>query len=102
MTFALNDKYATAVQVRQAARSGQFSRDTAGQAPDQVQANLIVLPQKYAADFRLLCARNPVSCCLLGESTAPGEVGFDTNLAADIDVRTDAPGYNVSAQSFVH
>lgn len=95
MTIDLSIKYPTAVQVRHAARTGAFARDTAGQSPSQVQANLIVLPERYANDFRILCERNPVSCCLLGESTAPGETGFDARLAADIDVRTDAPGYNM-------
>jgi uncharacterized protein YcsI (UPF0317 family) len=95
MTVIVTDKFPTAVQVRQAARTGQFTRVTDGQAPNQVQANLIVLPKKYADDFRILCERNPVPCCLLGESTAPGAVGFDAKLAKDIDITTDAPGYNV-------
>lgn len=60
-----------------------------------MQANLIVLPAKYAADFRALCARNPVPCPLLGETVAPGDPSLPARLAKDCDVRTDAPAYNV-------
>lgn len=87
--------YPTALSVRQAARSGTFTAPTAGLCPQQVQANLLVLPAKYASDFRGLCKRNPVSCPLLGENVAPGDPRLDSRLAADSDIRTDAPGYNM-------
>ncbi|GJN93251.1 hypothetical protein Rhopal_006298-T1 [Rhodotorula paludigena] len=57
-------------------------------------ANLIILPAKYAADFRALCARNPVPCPLLG-MTEPGNPMVPEHLAKDCDIRTDAPAYNV-------
>ncbi|RYP18489.1 hypothetical protein DL767_009829 [Monosporascus sp. MG133] len=72
--------------------------------PAYVQANLIVLPSRYAADFRLLCARNPVPCPLLAESSKPGRYdAFRSHVAGlsdlqiiapDCDVRRDAPRYN--------
>jgi uncharacterized protein YcsI (UPF0317 family) len=83
------------LDVRLACRSGIFTGDTAGLCPSHVQANLIVLPAKYADDFRGLCRRNPTSCPLLGENRAPGDVRLREDLAADGDVRYDAPGYNV-------
>ncbi len=97
----------TGLDVRHASRSGTLTVPTAGAAPSYLQANLIVLPQRYASDFRLLCARNPVPCPLLAESATPGS--FDSLLshvrandgtqplpaAADIDLRRDAPRYRV-------
>ncbi|KAK0496153.1 hypothetical protein EDD18DRAFT_1390963 [Armillaria luteobubalina] len=67
---------------------------TAGLCPGYSQANVIILPSKFAADFRLLGARNPVSCPLLGE-TKPGDPQVPEALAADSDVRTDCPSYNI-------
>lgn len=83
----------TAADVRRAAREG-LKGSTAGLAPGHVQANLIILPQKYARDFRNLCLRNPVACPLLAE-TEPGEPSFPPGVADGIDIRTDVPGYNV-------
>ena len=77
---------------------------TSGLAPSYIQANLIVLPSKYAADFRLLCLRNPVPCPILAESKfigssnelrswLPGVSG--SSIAADVDIRRDIPKYMV-------
>jgi uncharacterized protein YcsI (UPF0317 family) len=85
----------TASAVRLAARDGTFRGPTSGQCPGHVQANLIVLPSKYAADFRELCKRNPVPCPLLAESVAPGATAFPPGIAHGIDITTDVPGYNV-------
>jgi len=86
----------TPLDVRLACRSGQWdAASTAGVCAGFVQANLVVLPSKYAADFRALCARNPVPCPLLGETVAPGNPSLPPHLAKDCDVRTDAPAYNV-------
>lgn len=86
------ERFPTAVDVRRASKSGRFTGVTAGCAPQQVQANLIVLPKRYAEDFRNLCKRNPVACPLIGENKAPGDWGFD---AIEGDVRYDIPGYNM-------
>lgn len=116
-------KYATGVAVRHAARDKTLTNQTAGLAPSYLQANLIVLPSKYADDFRLLCARNPVPCPLLAESASPGDAtllrshlkapahlaspdGTKTNggthideivleVAKDIDIRHDFPKYRL-------
>ena len=102
----------TAIDVRLASRAGALTTPTAGLAPSYIQANLIVLPEKYADDFRLLCARNPVPCPLLAESASPGtfdrllsyvRAGGATEhqhqqtlpLATDIDLRRDAPRYRL-------
>ncbi|KAK5999764.1 hypothetical protein QM012_005170 [Aureobasidium pullulans] len=97
-------KLSTGLAVRSAAREGSLTGVTSGLAPSFLQANLIVLPSRYAADFRLLCARNPVPCPLLAESSEIGS--YDSvksyiaglkgdKIASDIDIRHDAPRYMV-------
>ncbi|KAH8167157.1 hypothetical protein CIB48_g1088 [Xylaria polymorpha] len=97
----------TGRNVRLYARSHSCS-NTSGLAPTYLQANLIILPSKYASDFRLLCARNPVPCPLVAESSAPGRwdsirshlPGLDGEaLLTDVDIRNDAPKYNVYKNS---
>ncbi|KAK3343420.1 hypothetical protein B0T25DRAFT_462905 [Lasiosphaeria hispida] len=92
----------TGLATRLASRTGTLTHPTSGLAPSYLQANLLVLPARHAPDFRLLCARNPVPCPLLASSTSPG--AFTTlqshlpahpTLAADIDLRHDAPKYRV-------
>lgn len=85
------DIAASARKLRQQIRNGEVSGSTSGLAPT-MQANLIVLPSRYANDFHNLCQRNPVPCPLL-EYTAKGY--YVTRLAEDADLRTDIPGYNV-------
>ncbi|CEL09820.1 hypothetical protein ASPCAL12949 [Aspergillus calidoustus] len=97
----------TGQEVRQAARANTHTGPTAGLAPGYIQANLIVLPSKYAADFRSLCQRNPVPCPLLAESTKPGSwdamkscIPNITSTALihpgnDLDLRRDIPRYLV-------
>jgi uncharacterized protein YcsI (UPF0317 family) len=94
--------------VRLAARAKTLSAQTSGLTPSYLQANLIVLPEKYANDFRLLCQRNPVPCPLLAESARPGAFSLLSSrlygpsngttaleVARDIDLRHDAPQYLV-------
>lgn len=91
--------------VRLAAREGTLTTPTSGLAAGYLQANLIVLPSKYASDFRNLCFRNPVPCPLLAESSSPGRYDSfrsyipgvaDTELfTSNVDIRTDIPRYNV-------
>jgi len=94
----------TGVAVRLASRNESYTSSTSGLAPSHLQANLIVLPSRYAADFRLLCKRNPVPCPLLAESTTIGSYNelqsyidgiAGSRIASDIDIRHDAPRYNV-------
>lgn len=99
-----NTKYPSGVSVRLASREGSLTGVTTGVAPSFLQANLIVLPSRYADDFRLLCARNPVPCPLLAESSKIGSYnslksyidGLSGDaIASDIDIRHDAPCYMV-------
>jgi uncharacterized protein YcsI (UPF0317 family) len=78
--------------VRLAARAG-FAGLTVGRARGFVQANLFVVPERYAEGFEAFCRANPESCPLLAVGK-PGDAALP-GLGADLDVRTDLPAYLV-------
>jgi uncharacterized protein YcsI (UPF0317 family) len=80
-------------EIRMLIRRGKWDRPTAGLAPGYAQANLVILPEKYAFDFLLFCQRNPKPCPLL-EVLEAGRTrtGF---LSSAADIRTDVPKYNI-------
>ena len=83
----------TPKEIRSLIRKGKWDKPTAGLAMGYAQANLVILPQKYAFDFLLFCQRNPKPCPLL-EVLEPGE--FRTKfLSLAADIRTDIPRYNI-------
>jgi uncharacterized protein YcsI (UPF0317 family) len=80
-------------EIRNLIRKRNWDKPTAGLAMGYAQANLVILPQKYAFDFLLFCQRNPKPCPLL-EVLEPGE--FRTKfLSLDADIRTDIPRYHI-------
>lgn len=80
-------------EVRAAARDGRLTSATHGLARGHVQANLAILPERYAFDFLRFCIRNPKPCPLI-EVTDPG--GAESEYAAPgADIRTDLPGYRI-------
>jgi uncharacterized protein YcsI (UPF0317 family) len=83
----------SAADVRAACRAGRWTGPTSGAAPGHMQVNLAIVPRACADDFRRFCDANPKPCPLLAVS-APGEPRFPS-LGADIDLRTDLPGYRV-------
>lgn len=100
---SLHKSLRTGEDVRLAARANTCTV-TSGLAPGFIQTNLIVLPSRYASDFRMLCARNTVPCPLVAESTAPGKwddfksclPGIDgRDMLPNVDIRRDAPRFNV-------
>ena len=78
---------------RLACRMGQVPGTTAGLAPGFVQGNLVILPREDAADFMRFAQANPKPCPIIGVS----DVGSPhiPSLGADLDIRTDIPGYRV-------
>jgi uncharacterized protein YcsI (UPF0317 family) len=86
----------TGRDVRLAARAG-FQGLTVGRAHGYVQANLVLLPQAFAADFERFCRLNAAACPLL----AVGEPGSTAlpSLGRNIDLRTDLPAYIVQEGS---
>jgi len=97
MTVALRASspgpYDSGHAARLACRNGSISGSTAGLAPGYVQGNLAILPRDLAADFLRFCQLNPKPCPVIGMS----EVGDPRipALGADLDIRTDLPGYRV-------
>jgi uncharacterized protein YcsI (UPF0317 family) len=84
---------ASGSDVRAAARSGQWRRATHGLARGYVQANMAIVPKRYAFDFMLFCQRNPKPCPVI-DVTDPGDP--EARFAAPgSDVRVDLPGYRV-------
>lgn len=78
--------------LRELIRSGTFTGQTSGFAAGKLQANLAILPERYAEDFETYCRLNPKPCPLVGR-TRTGDPHW-TELG-DIDLRTDLPSYNV-------
>ena len=83
--------YVTPRDVRRAAWQERFTGLTTGLAPGYVQANLAILPAADATDFVAFCNANAQSCPVLAVGK-PGDPCL-AELGADIDVRTDLPGY---------
>jgi uncharacterized protein YcsI (UPF0317 family) len=86
-------RHATGADVRQAARSGEWTGPTPGLALGYVQANLVIVPKDLAFDFLLFCQRNPKPCPVL-DVTEPGDPE-PRDIAPGADVRTDLPRYRV-------
>jgi uncharacterized protein YcsI (UPF0317 family) len=87
-------------EIRALIRKGKWDKPTAGLAMGYAQANLVILPEKYAFDFLLFCQRNPKPCPLL-EVLESGE--FRTEfLSSDADIRTDIPRYNIFQKGRLH
>ena len=74
-------------------RAGDFSGATAGLAPGNVQANLVVLPKALAHDFLRFAQANPKPCPVLAVSE-PGDPRLPS-LGEDLDIRSDLPRYRV-------
>jgi uncharacterized protein YcsI (UPF0317 family) len=78
---------------RQQIRTGAYTGYTAGIAPGFVQANICILPTKWAEDFLLYCQRNPKPCPLIARSDV-GDPRLPT-LSDGLDIRTDVPRYHI-------
>lgn len=83
----------TPQKIRLLIRKGKWDKPTAGLAMGYAQANLVILPERYAFDFLLFCQRNPKPCPLL-EVLEPGKFRTEI-LSTDADIRTDIPRYNI-------
>ena len=78
--------------VRAEIRNNAYRGHTAGLAAGKLQANLVILPARYAEDFEEFCRLNPRPCPLVGK-TRMGDPNW-TELG-DIDLRTDVPSFNI-------
>ena len=91
--FYDNLRHADQKTVRGAIRSGAYQDHTAGLADGYLQANLVILEDKYALDFMRFCQRNPKPCPVVGVSDTG--IPMMATLGQDIDIRTDVPSYNI-------
>lgn len=93
MSADVGKAVAAGAAARRAIRAGEVRGPTAGLAPGNVQANLVVLPQALAHDFLRFAQANPKPCPVLAVSE-PGDPRLP-GLGADLDIRTDLPRYRV-------
>ena len=74
-------------EVRELIRRGEITRPTAGMCGGYAQANLVILPKKYADDFKEFARKNPKPCPILEIVEGSPEVhdmGEGANLVTDI------------------
>ncbi|MHC4698102.1 MAG: putative hydro-lyase, partial [Planctomycetota bacterium] len=83
----------TGREIRARCRAGKLDRPTTRTALGYLQANLVVVTARLAADFKEFCRLNPKPCPLL-EVLPPGRYE-PTVLAPGADLRTDLPRYRV-------
>lgn len=83
----------TPQEIRGQIRQGKWSAPTSGLCPGYAQANLVVLPQKYAYDFLLFAQRNPKACPILEVS----DIGSRElkKIAPGADIARDIPKYRI-------
>ena len=74
-------------------RARDITGPTAGLAPGNVQANLVILPKTLADDFLRFAQANPKPCPVLAVSE-PGDPRLPS-LGEDLDIRTDLPRYRI-------
>eukprot|EP00040_Diaphanoeca_grandis_P028000 m.160677 g.160677 ORF g.160677 m.160677 type:complete len:640 (+) comp31195_c0_seq2:321-2240(+) len=67
---------------------------TSGMCLGFLQANIVILPSKHAANFKRFCDLNPQPCPLLCPPTNPGQF-TSPRLANSSDIRSDVPAYRV-------
>ncbi|RWX65313.1 DUF1445 domain-containing protein [Mesorhizobium sp. M4B.F.Ca.ET.089.01.1.1] len=90
--FYDNLRLVDADRLRRLVRMGAYEGHTGGLARGKLQANVVIVPRSFAGDFHQFCVRNPKPCPLVGVS----RVGSPLLPAlGDIDIRTDAPQYNI-------
>lgn len=82
----------TPAQVRQQIRKGVIDFPTAGMAAGYAQANLVILPQMYARDFREWIRQNPQACPLLETIK---QTPLTKTIASHADICTDIPRYRI-------
>lgn len=79
-------------ELRERFRRGEMEfLSTVGVCLGYVQANMIIIPEKYADDFQEFASKNHAPCPIL-DQTKPGE-RFIHHLADNANIYTDLSGY---------
>ncbi|KAF0980254.1 hypothetical protein FDP41_013468 [Naegleria fowleri] len=83
-------------EFRKLIRSGEFRSITSGYCEGYIQANLVILPQKFADEFEQFCKLNHAPCPVL-EKLQPGEIKPKLLIHEEneCDIRKDIPKYRV-------
>ena len=81
-------KTASPREVRALIRAGEITSPPAGMAAGYAQANLVILPAEYAADFAEYARINPAPCPVLETLKASP---YTRLMAADGNILTDIP-----------
>lgn len=89
----MNLQSALPSEIRDLIRNNKLIQHTSGMAKGYIQANVVILPERYAYDFLKFCYRNPKSCPLL-DITEFGEFSFP-KYGPNADIRTDVGEYYV-------
>ena len=84
---------ATVPEIRAAIARGEWRKPTSGLAPGFTQANVVILPKKYAFDFLLFCSRNDRPCPVIDVCEAG--VVAPPLAGPDADIRTQIPRYRI-------
>nr|MBQ6242834.1 putative hydro-lyase [Lachnospiraceae bacterium] len=79
--------------VRQLIREGRIDFPTAGMCAGYAQANLVILPPDYAADFEEYARLNPFPCPLL--EIIRGPEPLTRAMAGGANICTDIPRYRI-------
>ncbi|WP_283582821.1 putative hydro-lyase [Limosilactobacillus difficilis] len=79
-------------KIRDLIRNGQITSPTAGMATGYAQANLVILPRRWACDFILWARFNSAACPLL--EVIAGKP-FTKQMAAGANICTDIPKYRL-------
>ncbi|RWA85548.1 MAG: DUF1445 domain-containing protein [Mesorhizobium sp.] len=90
--FYDNLRLVDADKLRRLVRMGAYEGYTGGLASGKLQANVVIVPSRFAGDFHQFCVRNPKACPLVGVSRAGSPL---IPTLGNIDIRTDAPQYNI-------
>lgn len=80
-------------EVRELIAQKKITGPTAGMSAGYAQANLVILPKKYAYDFLLFTQRNPRSCPLLevGDAGEP----YLKHIAKGCNIAKEIPKYRI-------
>lgn len=73
-------------------RSGEIAGQTSGMCNGYAQANLVIMPEKYAKDFEEFAHKNPNPCPLL--EVVHGS-HFIKDMGEGADILTDVPKYRI-------
>ncbi len=85
--------FASVQEIRQAIARGEWRKPTSGLAPGFTQANVVILPEKYAFDFLLFCNRNEQPCPAIDVSEAG--VIAPPSAGPNADIRIHIPRYRI-------